>query len=120
MKIVHYSAGMDADGKIAMVPVSYDQLQQTMPIAVAPSHPAFGSAMPLANAPVTAQPEPKPEPVRGIPIPVILIGGLLCFLVLNPGNSSGPTISELKAENQYLNQKVSELQHQLIGVYSAE
>lgn len=64
--------------------------------------------------------QPKPEPIRGIPIPLILIGGLLCFLVLNPGKPNGTTLSELKIQNEYLRQRIDQLEYQLIGVYSAK
>ena len=111
MNVVHYKAGMDCDGNVAIIPVAYDQLQ-TMPVAIAPSHPAI--------APIAAKPEPKPEPVRGIPIPIIVIGGLLCFLVLNPGNSGEQSVSELQTQNEYLRQRVNQLEYQLMGVYSAQ
>ena len=37
------------------------QFHPAAPVAVAQVHPAFGSAMPLANAPNVAQPEPLPQ-----------------------------------------------------------
>ena len=109
MEIIHYKAGMDRDGNIAMTPVAYDHVQpNVMPVVNQTSQPTYQAVT-----------EPrKPEPVQGIPIPLIVIGGLLCFLVLNPGNSSGPTVSELQIQNQHLRQRIDQLEYQLIGVYS--
>jgi len=98
-KVVHYQLGMDSEGT-KMVPVGYDEFQ-----------PAYG---PLGDR------TPTPKPSTSLPFSGLIVGACVVLLGLavlaEAGNSSnGPSYEDLMAENQYLRQKVAQLEGYIMG-----
>ena len=99
------------------VPYGYDMatVQQLVPSR----YPLGFPKRPIPETPKTAVKTPKL-------IPLICIGsalGLLLIGHLNTGNGTATLqaeINRLQAENSALRGQVNQLQHQLIGIYSAQ